>query len=131
MLVCLLLDLVGRVLLPDGVLEPADGRLHLGNLVHRLLQVGLELPGGLLGLSHPVRDGLGRPVRLLPHILAGVGQRAPDHSAQSDTRLALLNVYKFWIPFSSRLLLYVKTYVVIGERLLVLGKLLWTYSHLL
>jgi hypothetical protein len=82
--------LVGRVLVPDGVLEPADGGLHLRNLVHGLLEVGLQLPGGLLGLGHPVCDGLGHPVRLFPHILAGVGERAADNAAESDTRFPLL-----------------------------------------
>ena len=42
--------LMWRILLPDGVLEVPDHCLQLRNLVHCLLQVGLQLPGGLLAL---------------------------------------------------------------------------------
>ena len=82
--------LVRRVLLPDGVLEVPDHRLHLRNLVHCLLQVGLQLPGGLLALGDPVSEALLDPVRLLPQVLAGVGQGAPDDASQADAGLPLL-----------------------------------------
>ena len=82
--------LVRRVLLPDGVLEVPDHCLHLRNLVDCLLQVGLQLPGGLLALCHPVCEALLDPVRLLPQVLAGVGQRAPYNAAKSDAGLSLL-----------------------------------------
>ena len=38
-------DLGGSVLLPDCVLNVPDDRLNGGNLVDRLLQVGLKFPG--------------------------------------------------------------------------------------
>ena len=82
--------LVRRVLLPDRVLEVPDHRLHLRNLVHCLLQVGLQLPGGLLALGDPVCEALLDPVGLLPQVLAGVGQRAPDDAAEADGGLPLL-----------------------------------------
>ena len=82
--------LVRRVLLPDGVLEVPDHRLHLRNLVHCLLQVGLQLPRGLLALGDPVSEALLDPVRLLPQVLAGVGQSAPDNATQTNAGLSLL-----------------------------------------
>ena len=42
----------------------------LCDLVDRLLEVGLKLPGSLLRLSHAVREALLHPVRLLPQVLA-------------------------------------------------------------
>ena len=37
-------NLVGSVLLPDGVLQVPDGRLHLGNFINCLLQICLQFP---------------------------------------------------------------------------------------
>ena len=76
--------LVRCILLPDGVLEVPDHRLHLRNLVHCLLQVSLQLPGGLLALSDPVSEALLDPVRLLPQVLAGVGQSASYDATQTN-----------------------------------------------
>ena len=77
--------LMWRILLPDGVLEVPDHCLHLRNLIHRLLQVGLQLPGGLLALGDPVSEALLDSVRLLPQVLAGVRQSAPYDAAQTNT----------------------------------------------
>ena len=82
--------LVRRILLPDGVLEVPDHCLHLRNLVHCLLQVGLQLPRGLLALGDPVSEALLNPVRLLPQVLAGVGQSAPYDAAKTNAGLSLL-----------------------------------------
>ena len=82
--------LVGSVLVPDGVLEVPDHALHLGDLVHSFLQVCLQLPGGLLRLRHPVGEGLLDPVRLLPQVLASVGEGAADDAPEPDAGLPLL-----------------------------------------
>jgi len=82
--------LVRRVLLPYSVLQITDHSLDLCDLVDGLLEVGLELPGGLLRLGHAVGEALLHAVRLLPQVLAGVGEGAADDASQPDTRLALL-----------------------------------------
>lgn len=49
----------------------------LCDLVDCLLEVGLELPGGLLRLGHAVGEALLHAVRLLPQVLAaGAGHES-------------------------------------------------------
>ena len=49
----------------------------LCDLVDGLLEVGLELPGGLLRLGHAVGEALLHSVRLLPQVLAaGAGHES-------------------------------------------------------
>ena len=62
----------------------------LCDLVDRLLEVGLQLPGRLLSLRHSVSETLLDSVRLFTKILAGVGESASDDSSQSDAGLSLL-----------------------------------------